>query len=262
MNFKYVLGAIMVVPLLPVLYFQGKRIRKKIPRLPEASQLTGTSTKNTTKTLRLITVGDSSMAGVGVATHEEGFVGTLANELASKLNANVTWKVYAKSGYTAAKVKDELIPNIDEEILDLIVIGVGGNDAFKLTSLSDWTSNIKELISDIRVRYKEQPIVFVNMPPIQEIPSFTSLIKFIMGNLMDIFSDELKTLVKREQGVYYYSRKITYQDYIQRFDLDAAPSEFFSDGFHASKLAYQIWGKDVSNFLTGNKEVHTKLLSE
>lgn len=259
MNLKYVLGVIITAPLLPLMYFQGKKIRANVPILPEAKGIEGKSIENSNRTLRLITIGDSSMAGVGVETHKEGFTGNLANELASKFSADVIWKVYAKSGYTAKKVKDILVPSIEEGELDLIVIAVGGNDALKLTSLKAWIHNIKGLIAAIRIKYKQQPIVFINMPPIQDIPVFTSLIKFIIGGLMDIFSDVLQNLVKDMDGVYYYPRKIIYKEYVKRFHLDADASAFFSDGFHASKLAYQVWAKDVSNFLVEEKEVKTKL---
>jgi len=262
MNFKYLLNTIFTAPLLPILYYQGKKIRANTPKLPEAKGIEGEVLKNSKKTLRLITVGDSSMAGVGVDTHKKGFVGTLAQELASHYNFNISWKVYAKSGYTALKVKDRLIPNIQENRLNLIIVGVGGNDAFKLTSPKKWINNIKMLIADLRVKYKHQPIVFINMPPVREIPAFTTLIKYTMGNKLDFYSDELVSLVKDMDGVFYCSSKIMYNDYKKRYNLDAHSSDFFSDGdkFHASKLAYQIWAKDISNFILENNNIKSRII--
>lgn len=257
MNFKYLLNTIITFPLLPLIYFQGKKIRENTPRVPEAIGIEGESTKNSKRTLRIITLGDSSMAGVGVETHKEGFIGKLSDELASHYTINVYWKVYAKSGFTALKIKDRLIPTIQEDNLDLIVVGVGGNDAFKLTNPKEWICNVKSLITDIRNKYKNQPIIFINMPPVREIPAFTSLIKYIIGNLIDAYSNELVELVKNIDNVFYCSNKISYEDYTKRYNLNSHPSDFFSDEdkFHPSKLAYQIWAKDISNFIIKNKAI-------
>ena len=43
MNIKYILGAILTFPLLPLMYFQGKKIKASVPRLPEAKGIKGLS---------------------------------------------------------------------------------------------------------------------------------------------------------------------------------------------------------------------------
>lgn len=260
MSIKYLFNSIITTLVLPILYYQGKKIKAKTPKLLEAKDIQGGNFKEFKQKLKIIAVGDSCMAGVGVKTHKEGFIGTFANEISSHYNTNVSWKVYAKSGYTALKLKDRLIPMIQEEKLDLIIIGIGGNDAFKLTNPKKWINNIKSLISDIRVQYKYQPIVFINMPPIREIPAFTSLIKYITGNLIDIYSDELIKLARKTDGVFYCSTKISYYNYTKRHNLNAHPSDFFSneDKFHPSKLAYQIWAKDIFDFIKENNIIRNE----
>lgn len=263
MNFKHLLNTVITFPLLPILYIQGKKIRANTPTLPEALDIEGITYKDSEKTLRIVTVGDSCMAGVGVKTHKEGFIGALSNKLSSHYDINISWKVYAKSGYTALKVKNRLVPTVNDKNLDIIIIGIGGNDAFKLTSPKEWIHNIETLIADIRIKYTYKPIIFVNMPPVREIPAFTSLIKYIMGNLIDVYSDKLIRLVENTDNVFYCSNKINYKDYTKRYNLDSHPSEFFSneDKFHPSKLAYKIWAQDVSNFIINNKVINSDILS-
>ena len=41
MNLKYTLGSVLTIPLLPIMYYQGKRIRANVPELPEASGIRG-----------------------------------------------------------------------------------------------------------------------------------------------------------------------------------------------------------------------------
>ena len=92
-NLKYFFGAIITIPLLPIMYFQGKKIRSSVPTLPEATGTEGKAEKNPNRTLKLITIGESTIAGVGVDTHEEGFTGTIAKELSQKLDTDIEWKV-------------------------------------------------------------------------------------------------------------------------------------------------------------------------
>lgn len=255
MNLKYTLGSFLTIPLLPIMYFQGKKIKKTVPRLPEAEGIKGVALVSSNKTLRLLTIGESTIAGVGVKTHKEGFTGFLANELAASLQTNVDWKVYAKSGYTAKKVNDHIVDLITEESIDLIVIGLGGNDAFELNSPKKWNRDIRELIKSIKSKFKDVPIVFTNMPPIKEFPAFTTIIKFTIGNLVDILGEELNGIVKDFDQVYYYALKPSSEDYIKRFNLKIEPSEFFVDGVHPSKRTYHIWAKDISNYITESKEI-------
>ncbi len=259
MNIKYILGAILTFPLLPLMYFQGKKIKASVPRLPEAKGTNGLCSISSEKTLRMLTIGESTIAGVGVNTHEEGFTGALANELATKLKTDVDWKVYAKSGYTAKRVSEKIIDLIKEKSIDLIVIGLGGNDAFELNTPKKWAKDVQKLIKTIRLKFKETPIVFINMPPIKEFPAFTSLIKFSIGNLVNILGKELEKIVKDYENVYYYSREIISADIIKRFELKIKPTDLFSDGVHPSKTTYQVWAKDVSNFITQSKEIKNAL---
>ena len=255
MNIKYILGAILTFPLLPLMYFQGKKIKASVPRLPEAKGIKGLSSVSSKKTLRMITIGESTIAGVGVNTHQEGFTGTLANELATEWKTGIDWKVYAKSGYTAKRVKEKIIDLITEKYIDFIVIGLGGNDAFELNTPKKWNRDVRELIKSIRLKFKGVPILFINMPPIKEFPAFTSLIKLTIGNLVNIFGKELEKTVKDFEHVYYYSQEIRVVDFIRKFNLKTEQADFFCDGVLPSKKTYQIWAKDVSNFITQSKKI-------
>ncbi len=259
MNLRYVLGLILTIPLLPIMYFQGKRVKAAVPVLPEATGLNGVSNSKESKALRLITIGESTIAGVGVKTHEEGFTGTLANEIAQRLNVKVPWKVYAKKGFTAKRVLSNIIPTIQEKKADLIIIGLGANDAFTLNSPTKWARQVKELIQTLKSKFPEVPIVFINMPPIKEFPAFTKILKFTMGNLVEIFGTELEKVTKEFDQVFFYSRKLSLQDWVDRLNIKGNKSDFFSDGVHPSKLTYQTWAKDFASFMLNNEGLQLQL---
>lgn len=246
-DIKYLLGVLLVLPALPLMYIQGKRIRASVPKLPPATGRSGCS--GTGAPLRLITLGESTIAGIGVETHTKGFSGTLAKALSDQLGKAVAWKVYAKSGYTAARVTEKLIPNIEEEQLDLIVIGLGANDAFHLKAPWRWRRDIRALITALRERFPTTLLVFINMPPIRSFPAFTPLIQRVVGNHVELLGQSLKQVVQPLPNVFYYSRVITLEDWRDRLGVTAPPSDFFSDGVHPSELTYQVWAQDVAGFI-------------
>lgn len=251
MNFKYILGSILAIPFLPAMYFQVKSIKSNIPDLPEAKNPEGHSTNGqvSSKSIRMLAIGESTIAGVGVQTHSEGFTGTLADSLCRQLHADVYWKVYAQSGFTAKRVAQEIIPKISENEIDLLIVGIGGNDAFTLNTPGRWKKDVKELIKNLRRKFPNAPIVFCSMPPIKEFPAFTPLIKATVGNLVEILGEELQGIIKTYEKVFYQQTVLTIDNWNKKFDLDCAVTDFFSDGVHPSPLAYQTWAKDMAEMI-------------
>ena len=131
------------------MYLQGKQVRAKVPDLPEAMNPSGFVDMGQNRDFQLMVIGESTMAGVGVKTHEEGFGGELASALAKQLNKNIRWKVYAKNGVTAKRVIEELLPTITEKKVDLIAIGLGGNDAFHGNSPRTWRQGARQIIQQL-----------------------------------------------------------------------------------------------------------------
>lgn len=230
------------------MYFHGKRIRETVPRLPEAKGKEGILKHHSKREFRLLCLGESTIAGVGVDTHEEGFAGSLAKELSPILEANIEWEVIAKSGYTAKQVAEKLVPKIDNQP-DLIIIGVGGNDSFQLNSPMQWKKDIQALIDIIRVKHPSTPIAFTNMPAIKEFPAFTWPIRFVVGGLGALLGEALSEVVDVNNNVYFSSEVIDLSVWTKRYKVKNEKSDFFSDGVHPAKLTYQVWAKDFANFL-------------
>lgn len=257
---KYFLGLFISFPLLPFLYFQGKHIRKKVPKLPEAAVPKGLVNGKFKTTLKLLVIGESTIAGVGVKEHKDGFTGALAETLSKVFQRNIKWRVYARSGYTAKQLCTKIIPKIEETTADLIVIGIGGNDAFTLNSPKKWSDALENLINLLQVKFPETPIFFTNMPPIKEFPAFTKSIKFVIGNLVEILGERLHTSIEKKANVYYNAEVITLKEWSIRNNLNAEnTSVYFSDGVHPSELTYQVWGKEMGTFIFNQNIYDSKL---
>jgi lysophospholipase L1-like esterase len=254
MNRPYLFNILKNIPAFPIMYWQSQRIRRTIPDLPEAIEPKGAFSVPNSKPFTLVTLGESTVAGVGVERHADGFTGTLASELSQRLDRTVNWCVYAKSGFTAKKVHRLILPQIEESHVDLFVIGLGGNDSFEFTTPYWWEHNILKLITELRTRFGPVPIAFANMPPVREFPAFSSLMHSAIGNQVDFLNTTLLNTIRELENVYFDSSQLDFRGWIAENNLDLVPDDFFSDGVHPSVLTYQTWAKHFTEFVL--KEAH------
>lgn len=258
MNFKYLFGSILSFPFLPFLYLDGKRIKKEAPELPEAKGTNGLFQHGVNAPqFELLLLGESSVAGVGVDNHSEGFTGKLSECISKNYQQNVHWSVYARNGYTINRVRHKIIPKITEKAFNLIVIGLGGNDAFALRSPQKFEKNINSLIKDTQQKFPDTPIVFINMPPIRDFPAFTRKIKFSIGGLIDLYRSSLMKVVKQFDMVWFNDDPIQFEPWQKKLDSNLTINDFFSDGVHPSKLTYQIWAEIMFDYIQKEGVLHS-----
>ena len=92
------------------------------------------------------------------------------------------------------------------------------------------------------------------MPPIKEFPAFTKIIKFVIGNLVEILGKRLYRKVKNNKNVHFNNEIISIKTWKEKYKIKGNSTTFFSDGVHPSKLTYQIWGKDMATFIMKTKK--------
>src|SRR5512139_1667681 len=87
----------------PLLVAQAMHTRARVPRLPEAAGARDGVVGRGPVALRLLIAGDSSAAGVGVATQQQALAGQLVPRLAARRSAPIHWALLARSGLTTAQ---------------------------------------------------------------------------------------------------------------------------------------------------------------
>ncbi len=241
---QYYLGLLICAPLAPLVFWQGKRVRACVPRLPEAPGSVGL-TRDDPAPFQLVTLGESTVAGVGVPHHREGFSGWFARHTSKRIGRGVRWQALARSGYTAERVCGELAPLIPDKCVDLIVIGLGGNDAFNLHSPRRWKRSMIGLIEAIRQRQPECPIVIANMPPIRGFPAFPWTMRLALGLLTELHGKSIEDLPQRFADVHYAAGPVRLDRWIERSDEPIDVADLFCDGVHPSPLTYRHWAADL-----------------
>ncbi len=118
-------ASLATAPLLPILWLQGRYVRKHTPRLPGAAGPTVGTIPAAGIPLRLLVIGESTVAGVGAPDHTHGLTGQIAGALAARTGRTVHWQALGKIGATARAARTELVAEIPQDPVDLAVPGSG-----------------------------------------------------------------------------------------------------------------------------------------
>jgi lysophospholipase L1-like esterase len=249
----YILGCIIILPFVPILLYLGKKVKQNVPDLPEASESLTGHIKGNNGEIQLLTLGESTVAGVGVTDHKDGLTGSIAKKLHESNGKTIHWQVLARNGYNAEKANEMLVPQLPDHKIDLIVIGLGANDTFEFNSPMRFRKGMMALIQNIQKRQPEANIVIANLPPIRNFPAFPWILQQILGNFIDLHAAAIVDLPQRFEKVFYINDKITLDKWIHKFDAHLTDKDFFSDGVHPSAVTYRVWGNEIAGFVLKNK---------
>ena len=200
----YILGGVIVLPFLPFLFWQGKRVRKKVGRLPDAGGETVGQFGSQKETLNLLAIGESTVAGVGAKTHSEALAGQLAKFLSLETNKSVCWHALGESGITARETLRRLVPHLPEAEMDLIVVGLGGNDTFKVNSPKRWRRDMTKIIETLREKYPNAAILMANSPRVVDFPILPQPLKFVLWRVSRLQHAVGKSLSEAKENVFYF----------------------------------------------------------
>ena len=244
----YFLWLGLFLPIMPLLYWQSKRVKKNLIRLPEADILEGKTEANHPP-LSILLFGESSFAGVGVAANLQGIAGNLSQRLSEMTDKSILWQVVAKSGYNAQKAAEILAPQIpDNQQFDAIFIGLGANEAFEINAPLTFRKNFLLCIQKIRERQPNTPIIISDLPPAGQFVALPFFLKKLMHGLISLHSNVIRDFPTICTNVYYENGRIRLKDWQQKLGQNLSVEAFFcEDGIHPSMITYQIWGKELAN---------------
>lgn len=213
--------------LLPFLLLQGRRVRRDTPRLPEPEG-PRSGHVGEGEPLRLLIVGDSAAAGVGVSHQHEALSGCLVQALAK--HRRVSWTLLAETGRTSADVRAAVSTHPTGHY-DVALVSVGVNDVTGRTGRRDWQANLRALSADLCGRFGVRYILFTAVPPMGRFPALPQPLRWYLGLRAGQLDGDMRSLCESEVGCEYL---------VVPFPLDH--NLMASDGFHPGRDAYALWG--------------------
>jgi lysophospholipase L1-like esterase len=165
--------------LAPVLLYQGKRARRMTPRLPEGSGRPSGQHGDGTPVRRILVLGESTAASVGVSSHEQGLASQLARQMHQYSATTTAWHTFGINGVrlqalNGALAKAQLPP------ADIVLLSMGVNDATGFTARNRFRQQLIALRQMLAARYPT-PLVLLGVPPMHLFTALPSPLRQIMG---------------------------------------------------------------------------------
>lgn len=232
------LAAILTPPLLPVLLAQGYWIRKRTPRLPDAAGPREGTVAGEGEPIKLIGLGESTVAGIGAATHETGLTGQLAVALSRHAQRRVDWLVAARSGINARLSLAELVPKLTGQRADAVLIALGVNDSIEFHTARRWAADLEKLIESVRGQVGDALVLLSGVPPLDYFPALPEPLSSVLGARSFLLEQASIKLANRMTRVVHVPFQI---------DRKRCAELFCADGFHPSELGYRLWAEQLAS---------------
>jgi lysophospholipase L1-like esterase len=219
----------------PLLYLQGRAVRRSVPVLPEPDGAREGKV-GTGPVLRLLVLGDSAAAGVGVATMDQALSGQLVARLANAYT--VHWQLVAKTGATT----ESALEHLEAQSLgpfDVSVTSLGVNDVTSAKAPSAWLRSQADLRKHLRERILVKHQITCGLPPMHGFPALPQPLRWWLGARASAFDSALQRAISTEPDVSFLSL---------RFTEDA--SLMASDGFHPGAAVYAEWATRLHQIIT------------
>lgn len=221
----------------PILLTQAAWLRRTALRLPEASgPRCGTEgdCQGALAPLRILVVGDSSAAGVGVSEQTQALAQPVAKRLAARTGRQVTWQLVAKSGVDT-RAALQLLAQSELTQADYLVTALGTNDVTSQRSVSQFLDSYSALIDTIRHRTGIRGLVVTGLPPLRILPAAPHPLRWYLGRYAARLDRALRDWIGSDLMARYVS-----------LEWAARPGDMAIDKFHPGPGQYRQWAELVT----------------
>ena len=185
--------------------------------------------------LRLLVLGDSSAAGVGVETQSEALAGHLVDRL--KPHFRVTWAVEAQTGAPTRSTLDD-VANRPATACDVAVVALGVNDVTRFVSPGALKTRNTRLLEWLQIECGARLVYVSGIPPLGSFPLLPAPLRGVLGRHADRLDRMLRGAVPQRPGCRYVG-----------FDMPLDPSLMARDGFHPGPELYRLWGVELADII-------------
>ena len=223
----------------PLLLWQGRQVRSVALKLPEAvGPRQGVAGRGVPQ-LRLLVVGDSSAAGVGVDHQQQALAAPLAAALSEQLGVAVGWQLLATTGHTAANAVQALQDATELQAADVMVTALGVNDAVAQVRPATFLRQLDALHTQARQRAGVRYTMHSGLPPVSQFPLLPQPLRAMLGRDARRLDQALSRHVVGRADRAYAPLPVPPEG--------ANVADWIAvDGFHPGPLAYRAWAQALA----------------
>ncbi|WP_038776400.1 SGNH/GDSL hydrolase family protein [Burkholderia pseudomallei] len=228
----------------PLLLAQGRHVRRVTPRLAEADGPRG-GADGAGPPLRLLVLGDSAAAGVGVASQSDALAGQLVRALAPF--HRVEWRLLARTGATTRDLLDWLDAEPDARF-DAVVTSLGVNDVTDGVPPARWLDAQAALVERLTARFGAAHVVLTAVPPMHRFPALPQPLRWYLGLRAARLNAALSRWAAGRPACEFL-----------RVDMPLTRDAMASDGFHPGTQACEAWAGQAAAAIRRRVAAATRL---
>lgn len=215
----------------PLIIGQALWVAARATRLPEASG-PRSGAVGQGPLLRLLVLGDSSAAGVGVTHQDAALAAPLAAHLARE--RRVEWHLSARTGATTRSTLSALSA-LPPETWDAAFVVLGVNDTKNGVPLVAWERRYARLLDLLAMTHRVRHLFVSGLPPIRHFPLLPAPLNHVLAARAERFDKTLQEIASRRDDCVFIPLDVT---------LD--PAGMSPDGFHPGPAIYAEWAEGVA----------------
>ncbi|WDE04288.1 SGNH/GDSL hydrolase family protein [Thalassomonas viridans] len=219
----------------PLLLTQGYFVRKNTLELPEAEGERAGIAGSGQKKLRLMILGDSAAAGVGVANQSQALAGQILQNLTPDFSTH--WQLIAASGAST----DSTISTLTElpaKEFDVVMISLGVNDVTANTSMRRCQQDHSKLVALLKKKFAAKSIIFSAIPPMHLFPALPQPLRWYLGARARRLNNKLSQWLDRQKDCLLLKARV-----------EVNPELIAEDGFHPGEKYYAWWGQQAARVI-------------
>lgn len=217
--------------LAPLLFPQSRIMISHLPILPEA-ELDWHGSIEGPNPLRLLVLGDSTAAGVGVESIRDGLAGNLARVLAQDTGRGIEWTVFARSGATTGEIRNFFLGLASRQRFDIVFVSTGVNDVMHMRTKTAFSTDLGAILERLEAASPDATILLAGIPRMEQFVSLPEPLSTILGARAYRLNAAAHSVLDKHPNVVH----------VPPWPIQA--DDFFAiDDFHPSAAGYRAWAE-------------------
>lgn len=218
----------------PYYAYVGTRLRDSVMRLSPAQGPRSGQVGKGKAAIRILSIGDSSAAAVGIEHTSGALAPQLAQMVADRDKVAVSWHISGHNSATCGPLTEVVVPNLPANLDPThILLQIGMNDLKNWHTGKRFYREFGRLLYAVRARFPDAKIFWSQGVDITAVPAMPNLLARI-ANLRRVIINERGTQLCVERGA------------VAITPLPGVTAEgFCPDGFHAGERGYHGWAEHI-----------------
>lgn len=214
----------------PVYVWQGVGVRLRTERMTPAKGPTEGHFAGAGPAIKLLALGDSSIASVGAETTDQSVAFQLAKLLNERTGRQVNWRAAGFSSAVSGQIRDYVMPNMEIGEWTHIILHIGVNDAKNFHTISRFKKEFGGLLYAMRAKWPKADIYWCKAVDFTKVPAMPPM----LGQILEVRAQAVNRMGER----LCHERSVVP---VARLPITDPVAGFSRDGFHASAAGYEAW---------------------